>query len=172
MLDSCLEWSNEAFEPWIMEFWVRFWKLGLGFFSPEKREEREGEEGRKRKNERNEGIRVRSLLYKVLDRVDSDPIQRPTSSTLRFRSYWIRINPTPLMRSGDPDPPTRAGLGLGTVGFVVSFSLLEFLLYLPLLLLPEPLCVLSFLPKIPKKLPYVSWCISSCFVVFSHFLHG
>jgi len=44
-----------------------------------KREEREVEK-------KNEGNRVIKLLYKALDRVGSDPIQRPMFSTLRSRS--------------------------------------------------------------------------------------
>ena len=44
-----------------------------------KREEREVEK-------KNEGNRVKKLLYKALDRVGSDPIQRPIFSALRSRS--------------------------------------------------------------------------------------
>ena len=54
------------------------------------REKANGEE-RKREEERevekkNEGNRVIKLLYEALDRVGSDPIQRPIFSALRSRS--------------------------------------------------------------------------------------
>ena len=78
-----------------------------------KNEERNGEEERKRESgaEKMKEIRVQGLLYKALDRVGSNPIQRPAFVAFGSRSYWIRINPTPLMRSRDPDPSIRVGLG-------------------------------------------------------------
>ena len=138
---------------WAMNHGILGWilKVRVRVFSPEKREEREGEEGRKRKNERNEGIRVRSLLYKALDRVGSDPIQRPTPSTFRSRSYWIRINPTPLMRSGDPDPPTVWVWAGYPRSFGFLFSFLIFLLCAPLFLLFGPHVRLIFLQKFLKN---------------------
>jgi len=48
-------------------------KLGLGFQRTERRRREEEGEAIK-KNERNSGL---DLLYKALDRVGSDPIQRP-----------------------------------------------------------------------------------------------
>jgi len=61
-----------------MRFWVELSKLGLGFVRRRREKNGEGEERRKRKNEGNEKIQVMDLLYKALDRVGSDPIQRPT----------------------------------------------------------------------------------------------
>jgi len=49
-----------------------------------------------------------------------------------------------------PDPSSCVGLGRITMGFGVSFGFLEFVLCLPLFLLPEHLCTLIFLQKIPK----------------------
>ena len=134
-----------------MSFWVRMWKLGLGFGT--------GEERREERKWCEPGL---SLLYRALDRVGSDPIQRPTSSTVRFRSYWIRINPTPLMRSGDPDPLSCVGLGFITVGFGFLAFFLNLLLCTPLFLPFGPHVHPNFFTKIQKLLYVLGVC--DCFL--------
>jgi len=62
------------------------------------------------------------------------------------------------------------GFGPGSAGLLCFFlQFLGFLANCTYILLPEPLCALSFLQKIPKKLLCVSWCIFIYFVVFLHF---
>jgi len=136
------------------------------------REKANGEE-RKREEERevekkNEGNRVIKLLYEALDRVGSDPIQRPIFSTFRSRSYWIRINPTPLMRSGDPDPSTSVDLGRVTVVFQPIFSFLSFLaMFTPILTIWTP-CALYLFYKNSEKLLRVLGMFVTTFVIFLH----
>jgi len=135
-----------------MRFWVELSKLGLGFLRRRREKNGAGGERRKRKNERNEKIRVKSLLYKALDRVDYDPIQRPTLQAVWSRSWWIRINPTPLMRSGDPDPSICVGLGRVPKAFCFSFQFLDFFaMCTPVIAVRTP-CAFNFFIKIPKKL--------------------
>jgi len=134
-------------------FWVDSNKAGLGFQRTERRRREEEREA----IERNEGIRVKDLLYKALDRVGFDPIQRPTFLAFRSRSYWIRINPTPLMRSGDPDPSICVGLGRVPKAFCFSFQFLDFLaVCTPVLAVWTP-CAFNFFIKIPKKITMCSW---------------
>ena len=111
-----------------MKFWVGLKVLGLGFhrrrwsFTGEKREVR-----RRKRNVLKKWLnRAKNLLYKrwtgwVLTRSSALRLE-----TVGSRSWWIWINPTPLRRSGDPDPSSHVGLGRVDLGFLVSFVLLEF----------------------------------------------
>jgi len=105
---------------------------------------------------------LKNLLYKALDRVGSDPIQRPTFLAFRSRSHWIRINPTPLMRSGDPDPPTSMGLGRVAWAFGFFSVSWDFLLCTPLFLLFGP-PVHCFSYKKSQKITMCSWYVCDCF---------
>jgi len=72
--------------------------------------------GRERRGRRNDGIRVKTLLYKHWDRVDPDPVHTLSLSAVGLGSGWIWINPTLLERWVDPDPSVSAGLGFVTLG--------------------------------------------------------
>jgi len=98
------------------KFWVGFRKLGLGF--PKNRTAEKRERKRKKKNEEN---RFRSLLCKIVNRVGSNPTHSPMRVAVGSWSCWIRINPTPQRRSGDPDPSVL-GFGPFTRRLLVLFS--------------------------------------------------
>jgi len=105
-------------------------------------------------------MRVNRTLFLLYRRwIESVQTRSSLPAFLACRSrYWrIRIDPTPLRHSGDPDPPGCVGLGFVTMGLWFLLIFLEFLLCTPLFLLPEPLCALIFLQKILKKLLCVSW---------------
>ena len=140
-----------------------FWKI-LGFsgrMRTARREEREA-------SWKNEGKRVINLLYKALDRVGSDPIQRPVFWTPRLdpdgsgsieRSWSIleiRIHP-------------QRGCGPGSLGFFQPiFSFLDFLLCSPLFLLfGLPVHSILFYKKLQKLLRVLGMFVT-IFVVFLH----
>jgi len=89
MIDSCLEQQDEAIKPCLSEFWVGWNELGLGFHRRRREftggEEREVREERET-NGKNDLNRAKTFYISTLDRVGSDPIQRPTSGTVRSRS--------------------------------------------------------------------------------------
>jgi len=136
-----------VFEPWIMRFWARFKQLGLGFV--ERGEERTN--GRKRKSKTSEWTGLDPLLYKQANRVDPNPVRSPSLSFVGSWSYWIRINPTPQRRSGDPDPSVSLGSGFLPAGFVLLSVFLNFLAMCTPVLAIWTSCVFWFLYKIPKN---------------------
>jgi len=163
-MNSCLEPWKEAIEPWIMEFWVGFQNLGLGF-----KERRTAEKRRKKKRMKmgNPGwkpfytrvwvgsTQTRPTFFSF-SAIDQDPdgsgsIQRSWSVSL-IRTHQIR--------------------GYGP-GFLLVFAFfhffLNFLTICTFILATWTHAHVNFLAKILKKLPYVSWWICNCFVAISYF---
>jgi len=140
-----------------------------------RRRRENGEEEKRKKEKCSEKWESPDLVpfMKRLNRVGSKPTHFPLSVAVRCRfsgsgsiqRLWgvleIRIH-------------QRMGwISIHWAFVFFSFTFLIFLLVAPILLLSEPLGVSNFLQKILKKLLCVSWCMSSCFVVFSlFFLHG
>jgi len=116
--------------------------------------------------EKNELNRTIFLLYRRWTGSVQTRFSFPAFLAVRFRSWRIRIDPTPLRHSGDPDPSGCVGLGLVTVGLWFLLIFLDILLRTPLFLLPEPLCALIFLQK-SLKICYVF--LDAFFIVLWHF---
>jgi len=130
-----------------MCFWVGLNKVRVRVSDMETAEKRE----RKRKKEKNEENRFRSLLYKLVNRVGSDPTHSPMRVAVGCWSCWIRINPTPQRRPGDPDP-SMLGFGPFTRRPLFLFSVSWILLLIaPFSLLFGPPVCFNFFTKIPKK---------------------
>ncbi len=141
-MDSCLEPWKGAIEPWIMEFWVGFQRLGLGFKNTKQRRRREEKKNEKWRNPGRSPFytrvgsgwpKTRSTLLSF-SAVDQDPdgsgsIQRSWGVSL-IRIHQIR------------------GFGPLTRQLLFFFQFLDFFsLFTPLFLLSEPLCMLKFLAK-------------------------
>jgi len=141
-------------------FPVGFEQLGLGFVKV-KRERR----GRKEKE--------REMLQKMKKsgplafyvpsesgRVKTDPLS--FTYGLWMRVQWIRIDPTSLRRSDDPDPPALGWINVFWAFGSFSSQFLSCLLVAPALLLSEPMCMPDFLQK--KKIQENFVCILDIFL--------
>ena len=145
-----------------MCFWVGLNKVRVRVSDMETAEKRE----RKRKKEKNEENRFRSLLCKVVNRVGSNPTHSPLRVAVGCWSCWIRINPTPQRRPGDPDP-SMLGFGPFTRRPLVLFSVSwVFPVVCTSVFAIWTSCVSWLLYEIPKKFVMRSWYICDCFVIF------
>jgi len=143
---------------------VKFGKLGLGF-----REKRRRSEEQERETLKKWGKRILSFFISL---ITGSVWTRPTLT--RCRPFDLGLL--------DPDQSDASGAfwrsgSVCVIGFwafypwilvLFTFSWISCAIHTPLLAIWTSMCV-DFLAKIPKNLPYVSWYIFLCFVMFSHF---
>jgi len=85
---------------------------------------------------------------------------------LWMRVQWIRINPTSLRHSEDPDPPAPGWISIFWAFVLFSSQFLRFLLVAPTFLLFGPLCIQTLLQNSRKNYHVTLVCLRLFFVIF------
>jgi len=93
-VESCLGERFKTIKPSFFHFWVD--SSGLGFQRGKERAAGEEEKKREKHFEKMKKTGFQTLLYKLLDRVDPNPVHSLLLRTVWSRSRGIWINPTLL----------------------------------------------------------------------------